>query len=121
MMHFIPLALCGYGLIPVLAAVGKLPQISYLYIIADKTVIYCTKCRVDRPSFLGFLSGGQKEETGLRNQPEILKKKVYIQILSRSAQYNAYPPVCNFSENVDFRPRGDYGGPIRNKFFKLGC
>jgi len=38
MMHFIPLALCGYGLIPVLAAVGKLPEISYLYIITDETV-----------------------------------------------------------------------------------
>lgn len=30
-------------------------------------------------------------------------------------------PVCNFSENVDFRPRGDYGGPIRTKIFKLVC
>jgi len=66
MMHFIPFALCGYGLIAVLAAVGKLSQISYLYIITDKTV-HCTKCLVDRPSFLDFLSGRQKEQTGLRN------------------------------------------------------
>jgi hypothetical protein len=36
MTNFIPFVLCGYGLIAVLAAVDKWPQISYLYIITDK-------------------------------------------------------------------------------------
>jgi hypothetical protein len=40
-------------------------------------------------------------------------------MLLRSVAYNVYP-VCNFSENVDFRPLGNYGGSIRTKFVKLG-
>jgi hypothetical protein len=75
---------------------------------------------IDRPSFLDFLSSGQKKQTGLLNYSAIFPKSMiaYIQKLLRSVPYNVYP-VFTFSENVDFRISENYGGPIRTKSVKL--
>jgi hypothetical protein len=73
MMHFIPFALCGYGLIVVSVAVENLPHISYLYIITDKAVYNVPSVMSIGPQFWAFVL--QKEQTGLRNKLQILKKK----------------------------------------------